>query len=91
MQPDLELVAVRRDESFKVWSHGYPYRTVRWHFHPEYEIHLIVATTGKMFVGDHISSFVPGNLVLLGVRNRTASLLNPVSAMSCKLLLSWGL
>ncbi|CAB3783977.1 hypothetical protein LMG28614_01820 [Paraburkholderia ultramafica] len=66
MQPDLEVVAVRRDESFKVWSHGYPYRTVRWHFHPEYEIHLIVATTGKMFVGDHISSFAPGNLVLLG-------------------------
>ena len=63
MQPDLELVAVRRDESFKVWSHGYPYRTVRWHFHPEYEIHLIVATTGKMFVGDHISSYTPGNLV----------------------------
>lgn len=66
MQPDLEIVAVRRDESFKVWSHGYPYRTVRWHFHPEYEIHLIVATTGKMFVGDHISSFAPGNLVLMG-------------------------
>ena len=66
MQPDLELVAVRRDESFKAWSHGYPYRTVRWHFHPEYEIHLIVATTGKMFVGDHISSFAPGNLTLLG-------------------------
>ena len=60
------IVAVRRDESFKVWSHGYPYRTVRWHFHPEYEIHLIVATTGKMFVGDHISSFAPGNLVLMG-------------------------
>ena len=66
MQPDLELVAVRRDESFKVWSHGYPYRTVRWHFHPEYEIHLIVATTGKVFVGDHISNFVPGNLVMVG-------------------------
>jgi AraC-like DNA-binding protein len=66
VQPDLELVAVRRDESFKAWYHGYPYRTVRWHFHPEYEIHLIVATTGKMFVGDHISSFAPGNLVLLG-------------------------
>ncbi|HZZ14312.1 MAG TPA: AraC family transcriptional regulator, partial [Paraburkholderia sp.] len=66
MQPDLELVAVRCDESFKVWSHGYPYRTVRWHFHPEYEIHLIVATTGKVFVGDHISSFAPGHLVLMG-------------------------
>ncbi len=66
MQPDLELVAVRRDESFKVWSHGYPYRTVRWHFHPEYEIHLITATTGRMFVGDHIGAFVPGNLVMTG-------------------------
>ncbi|NML35309.1 AraC family transcriptional regulator [Paraburkholderia antibiotica] len=66
MQPDLEIVAVRHDESFKVWSHGYPYRTVRWHFHPEYEIHLIVETTGKMFVGDYIGSFTPGNLVLMG-------------------------
>ncbi|QGZ66902.1 helix-turn-helix domain-containing protein [Paraburkholderia acidisoli] len=65
-QPDLELVAVPRDESFKVWSHGYPYRTVRWHFHPEYEIHLITATTGKYFVGDYIGSFAPGNLVMVG-------------------------
>jgi AraC-like DNA-binding protein len=65
-QPDLELVAVPRDESFKVWSHGYPYRTVRWHFHPEYEIHLITSTTGKFFVGDHIGSFEPGNLVMTG-------------------------
>ena len=65
-QPDLEVVAVPRDESFKIWSHGYPYRTVRWHFHPEYEVHLITATTGKYFVGDHIGDFAPGNLVMTG-------------------------
>jgi AraC-like DNA-binding protein len=65
-QPDLELVAVPRDESFKVWSHGYPYRTVRWHFHPEYEIHLITTTTGKYFVGDYIGNFEPRNLVMTG-------------------------
>jgi len=64
--PDLELVEVPRNESFKVWSHGYPFRTVRWHFHPEYEIHLITATTGRAFVGDHIGTFHPGNLVLTG-------------------------
>jgi AraC-like DNA-binding protein len=66
LQPDLELVAVPRDESFKVWSHGYPYRTVRWHFHPEYEIQVITSTTGKYFVGDFIGSFEPGNLVMTG-------------------------
>jgi AraC-like DNA-binding protein len=64
--PDLELVEVPSNGSFKVWSHGYPFRTVRWHFHPEYEIHLITATTGRAFVGDHIGTFQPGNLVLTG-------------------------
>lgn len=66
VQPDLELVAVPLDESFKVWSHGYPYRTVRWHFHPEYEIQVITSTTGKYFVGDYIGTFEPGNLVMTG-------------------------
>ncbi len=66
MQPDLELVHVRQNESFKVWSHGYPYRTVRWHFHPEYEIHLVTATSGSFLVGDHVGPFEPGNLVMTG-------------------------
>jgi len=64
--PDLEMVEVPRNGSFKVWAHGYPYRTVRWHFHPEYEIHLITATSGRAFVGDHIGTFQPGNLMLTG-------------------------
>ena len=64
--PDLEVVQIRHGESFKAWSHGYPFHTVRWHFHPEYELHLIVATTGKYFVGDFIGEFEPGNLVLAG-------------------------
>ncbi len=66
MEPDLELVQVRDDQSFKVWSHGYPYRTVRWHFHPEYELHLVTATEGDRYVGDHIGPFCVGDLVLVG-------------------------
>jgi AraC-like DNA-binding protein len=66
MKPDLELVQIRQDQSFKVWSHGYPFRTVRWHFHPEYELHLVTSTTGTRYVGDHIGPFVVGDLVLVG-------------------------
>ena len=66
MEPDLEVVQIRRGESFKAWSHGYPFHTVRWHFHPEYEIHQVVATSGRYFVGDFIGEFEPGNLVLTG-------------------------
>jgi AraC-like DNA-binding protein len=39
---------------------------VRWHFHPEFELHHVVATTGRYFVGDFIGNFAPGNLVLTG-------------------------
>lgn len=66
MKPDLEVVQIGRSESFKAWAHGYPYHTVRWHFHPEYEIHHVVATQGHYFVGDYIGNFEPGNLVLTG-------------------------
>ena len=66
MEPDLELVQIRGDQSFKIWSHGYPYRTVRWHFHPEYELHLVTATEGDRYVGDHIEPFRVGDLVFVG-------------------------
>lgn len=66
MNPDLEVVQIGRAESFKAWEHGYPFHTVRWHFHPEYEIHHVVATTGRYFVGDFIGTFESGNLVLTG-------------------------
>ncbi|MGN6551686.1 MAG: helix-turn-helix domain-containing protein [Pararhizobium sp.] len=66
MEPDLEVVQIRQGESFKIWDHGYPYHTVRWHFHPEYEIHLVTETSGRYFVGDFIGEFEPGNMVMTG-------------------------
>lgn len=66
MKPDLEVVQIGRAESFKAWEHGYPFHTVRWHFHPEYELHHVVHTSGHYFVGDYIGNFGPGNLVLTG-------------------------
>src|SRR3954466_9709321 len=49
-------------------EHGYPSPLVRWHCHNEYELHYIVASSGKVFVGDYIGEFQPGNLILTGRR-----------------------
>ena len=49
-------------------EHGFPNPLVRWHYHEEYELHLILQTRGKVFVGDYIGHFEPGHLVLTGPR-----------------------
>jgi len=65
LEPDLELVQVCDGQSFKVWSHECPCRTVRWHVHPEYELHLVTATEGDRYVGDHTGPFCAGDLVFV--------------------------
>jgi AraC-like DNA-binding protein len=54
------------DRLVRYVSHGTPSPLIRWHYHEDYEIHLVVATCGKMFVGDYIGTFEPGNLVMTG-------------------------
>ena len=49
-------------------AHGFPTPLARWHFHDEYELHLITCTSGKAFIGDWIGQFEPGHLVLCGPR-----------------------
>lgn len=65
-KPELEWVAYMGNESIRYLQHGTPSPLIRWHHHKEYELHYIVETKGKVFVGDYIGNFYPGNLMLVG-------------------------
>ena len=65
--PELELVDAA-ERSVQAFGHGFPSPLVRWHCHDDYELHLIVASAGKVFVGDHVGAFAPGQLVMTGPR-----------------------
>lgn len=66
MKPALEYLPRNSGESFVIKYFDYPYFPTPWHFHPEYEIVLVTESTGKRFIGDQVSDFKPGDLVLLG-------------------------
>lgn len=66
MKPSYEKVPVGNGRSLQVKHFTMPYFDSPFHFHPEYELTYIVQGNGQRFVGDNVTSFVSGDLVLLG-------------------------
>src|SRR5882757_10086072 len=54
------------DKSFVVFRETGKYFPCPWHFHPEYELVLILKSTGRRMVGDHIGYFDEDDLVFMG-------------------------
>jgi AraC-like DNA-binding protein len=65
MKIQKEDIPIEPGHSFRVFSpslRNYFY----WHYHPEYELIYIEGLTGIRHVGQHISSFMGSDLVLIG-------------------------
>ena len=64
-EPEFEVAA---DDfgSITYLEHGSSSSLVRWHCHEEYELHIISASHGKVFIGDYVGNFAPGHIVLTG-------------------------
>ncbi|MGZ3838198.1 MAG: AraC family transcriptional regulator [Flavisolibacter sp.] len=65
MKIQKEIVLPGPGQSFKLFTprlRNYFF----WHYHPEYELVYVEATTGIRHVGQHISSFMESDLVLIG-------------------------
>ena len=70
MKVKLEAIQSDENSSFKILLTPKLNDLFYWHFHPEYEIHYVVAADGHYFVGDFIGEFEPGNLVITGPTSR---------------------
>ncbi len=61
-----EQLSFNSTSSFRIKWDDFPHFTFPWHFHSELEIVYVIQSFGKRFVGDNISDFHAGDLVLLG-------------------------
>ena len=52
--------------SFNAETHEYKHLLKIWHYHPALELVYIVKSKGTRFIGDNISKFQEGELVLVG-------------------------
>lgn len=66
MKAHFEQVRPLPENSFKVFLHEVEEFDAPWHYHPEYELTLILSSQGIRYVGNNMENFVEGDLVLLG-------------------------
>lgn len=64
MKPVLETIATAN--AIHAFEFEMPFFEFKWHYHPEYELTLIIEGSGMRLVGDSYLPFEAGDLVLLG-------------------------
>lgn len=66
MKPLFHKVPLKHQNSFGIRHDIAPNFGTVWHYHPELEIQYVIKGEGVRFIGDNISNFSSGEMVLLG-------------------------
>lgn len=66
MKAYFHKVPIELQTSFSIRHNTKPNFGTLWHYHPELELNYIIKGEGVRFVGDNISNFSAGDMVLLG-------------------------
>lgn len=66
MKPALQKSPISENHAFEAKHLVAPHFDPNWHFHPEYQIFLVLKGTGTRFIGDHVTPFKKGDLVFTG-------------------------
>ncbi len=66
LAPRREIIPPHPQQSIRALTHDFPSEICGWGSHPEYEIHLITKSHGSFIAGDHIGTFGPGQVSLMG-------------------------
>jgi AraC-like DNA-binding protein len=66
MKPAVHKVEIPPSKAFVVNYLDDPFFDTNWHFHSEYQLFVVLEGTGTRFIGDNISHFQEGDMVLTG-------------------------
>lgn len=66
MKAALQKSPISENYAFEAKYLTAPHFDPNWHFHPEYQLFLVMKGTGTRFIGDHVSPFREGDLVFTG-------------------------
>lgn len=66
MKPYLERIVSPAESSWVLFDRRLARIPFEWHYNTEYELTLTLNSRGQRFIGDNISPYEPGDLVLIG-------------------------
>lgn len=66
MKAHFHMIPVMMQDSFCIRHDILPNFGTTWHYHPELELHYIIKGEGIRFIGNNISNFSAGEIILLG-------------------------